>query len=228
MSPLIVTLLKVVGVIAVLAAAYCLGAIPWSLIIGKRFFGVDLREMGSGNLGATNTFRNLGYRAGAAALLLDVGKGALAVTIAEVAVSAAWFGADVHSWVRVGAMLGAALGHSYSPYIRLRGGKGVAVSAGALFVLTPLAAVFELALFATVIALTRFVSLGSIIIAVVYPVLVVLLYPRDPALLVTIILLAALIVFRHRSNIVRIVRGEEPRLSFARQTQQHLEEDEGR
>lgn len=219
------TAATVASLIGAYVLAYLLGGIPWALIIGKRFFGLDLRTVGSGNLGATNTFRNLGYRAGIATLLLDAAKGALAVAAAQLIVGPAVHGELAYSWARVGAMMAAALGHSYSPYIRLRGGKGVATSAGALFVLTPLAASIELAIFIAIVWLTRFVSLGSVVIALVYPVLVYLLYPGDVALQIMIFVLAALIVIRHRGNLARILKGQESKIVFRRPTagQQHTD-----
>lgn len=206
----------VASLIGAYVLAYMLGGVPWALIIGKHYFGIDLRTVGSGNLGATNTFRVLGYRAGIATLLLDAAKGALAVAAAQLIVSPAVHGDLAYSWGRVGAMMAAALGHSYSPYIRLRGGKGVATSAGALFVLTPLAASIELAIFIAIVWLTRYVSLGSVVIALVYPVLVYLLYPGDVPLQVMIFVVAALIVVRHRSNLVRMLKGQESKIVFRR------------
>lgn len=207
-------MLQVAAAVASLAIAYLLGGVPWALIVGKRFYGVDLRQHGSGNLGATNVLRTFGARAAIATLLLDASKGALAVAIAAIAVAASGMQETPGEWLRVAAMLAAVAGHSYSPYIKLRGGKGVATSAGALFVLTPLAAAIELLLFIAVVATSRMVSLGSVIIAIVYPGLVLWLYPGRTPVLVTICLLAALVVWRHRENIVRIAKGEEPKISI--------------
>lgn len=203
----------VVRIVWSLAFGYAVGGIPWALVIGKRFYGVDLREHGSGNLGATNVLRVLGAKAAAVTLLLDAGKGALAVGVAAVSAPAAWSD-DATSWLLLAAMSAAVLGHSYSPYIKLRGGKGVATSAGALFVLTPLAACFELLLFAVLVSTTRIVSLSSVLIALAYPWLVMVLYPEDTPRRVFAFAIAALVIWRHRSNIVRIARGEESRISF--------------
>jgi len=209
----VVTADLVIRVVVVLLASYLVGGVPWALVVGRRLHGIDLREHGSGNLGATNVFRTLGARAAILTLLLDASKGAVAVVGAGIAVSADTFGTPVHEWTRVGAMLAAVLGHSYSPYIRLSGGKGVATSAGALFVLTPVAAAIELCIFAVIVGTTRIVSLGSVIIALLYPLLVLWLYPGDVPILITITGLAALVIWRHRSNIVRIVRGEERKIA---------------
>lgn len=203
------------GAVGSLALAFLIGAIPWSLIIGKRFYGVDPREHGSGNLGATNVFRLLGARAGIVTLLLDAAKGALAVVIAGLVVKLSSYPQEAQDWFQVLAMMAAVLGHSYSPYIGFKGGKGVATSAGALAVLTPLAILIELGVFVLVVASSRMVSLGSVVVAFTYPVLVLMLYPGRLPITITIFVLAALVIWRHRTNIVRIARGEERRISFS-------------
>lgn len=199
---------------ASLLLAFLIGAIPWSLIIGKRFYGIDPREHGSGNLGATNVFRLLGARAGIITLVLDAAKGALAVTLAGLLVNASSYPQPVHDWFEVLAMMAAVLGHSYSPYIGFKGGKGVATSGGALAVVTPLAILIELTVFVTVVATSRMVSLGSVVVALTYPLLVLVLYPGRLPITITIFVLAALVLWRHRTNIRRIARGEERKLSF--------------
>jgi len=203
-----------VRIAGAMLVAYLVGAIPWALIIGKRLYGVDPREHGSGNLGATNVFRVLGARASIITLLLDAAKGALAVVIASLLVPEAQFGFLAHEWTRVGAMMAAVFGHSYSPYIGFKGGKGVATSAGALAVLTPLVFVLELTIFALVVVLSRMVSLGSIVVAVLYPLLVWYVYPDNLPLQITVIILAVLVLWRHRSNMARIVRGQESKITI--------------
>lgn len=200
-------------IVVSLVFAYLVGGIPWALIIGKRFYKINPLEHGSGNLGATNVFRLLGARAAIATLVLDAAKGSVAVAAAGVAVPES-MGSEAHWWAMVGAMMAAVLGHSYSPYIGLKGGKGVATSAGALFVITPAAALIELVLFIALVSTTRIVSLGSVTIALIYPLLVLWLYPDNTPVLITIVVLASLVIWRHRANIVRIVRGEENRISF--------------
>ena len=192
------------------------------------FRSIDPREHGSGNLGATNVFRVLGARAGGMTLALDAAKGALAVLVSTLVVTDA-LGAAARDWTAVGAMMFAVLGHAYSPYIGFKGGKGVATSAGGLLVLTPLAVAIELLLFVAVTATTRMVSLGSVVIAIAYPVLVFVLYPWSPSLMTVSVVLAALVLWRHRTNIVRIARGEESRVSLSRRGQalRREERDEG-
>lgn len=191
--------------------AYLLGAIPFALLVGRLFYKTDLRQEGSGNLGATNVFRVLGWKAGLAVAVLDVAKGSLAVAVAAL-VHPVSMGSEVHDWVLIAAALAAVLGHSYSPYIRFRGGKGVATAAGALLVITPLAWPILFGFFVLVIYLSRMVSLGSILTAAVFPLLTVLLYGDRAALVTMSFIAAALVIWRHRSNIVRIWRREETKL----------------
>jgi acyl phosphate:glycerol-3-phosphate acyltransferase len=192
---------------------YFVGGIPWALIVGKRFYGIDLRKCGSGNLGATNVFRVLGARAGIIVALLDASKGALSVVIATLLVPHSVSPA-VHGWAVVSATGGAMLGHSYSPYIKFAGGKGVAVAAGALLVMTPKAWPILFVVWFLTILLTRYVSLGSISAAVAFPIAVLLLYRDVLAVVLFAFAAASLVVWRHRSNIGRLVRGEESKIDL--------------
>lgn len=204
-------------IVASLIAAYLLGAIPWALIIGKSFYKVDVRTQGSGNLGATNVMRVLGWKAALATLVLDIGKGALAVFLAGLIVPAAQYGADARQWTMIGATLASIAGHSYSPYIGFKGGKGVATGAGALLVLVPLAWPILFVTWLVAFVSTRMVSLASVIVAVEYPILMLVLYPGEWPLLALSVVAAGLVIWRHSSNIRRIFRGEEPRMSFSRE-----------
>jgi glycerol-3-phosphate acyltransferase PlsY len=195
-------------------AAYLLGAIPWALVVGKHFYGIDVRREGSGNLGATNVMRVLGWKAALATLVLDVAKGALAVLVAWALVPVSQFGAGANEWAMIVATMAAILGHSFSPYIGFKGGKGVATAAGALLIVTPLAWPILLVSFVVVVLLGRMVSLGSIIIAVEYPILVWFLYPGDRPRMGLAVVAACLVILRHSANIRRIVRGDESRLSL--------------
>ena len=199
---------------AVLVVAYLLGGISWALVIGKQFYGIDVREYGSGNLGATNVLRALGLRAAIATFLLDAAKGSLAVGFAVWIVPRATFGDSAHTWAMIAATMAAILGHSYSPYIRFRGGKGVATAAGAVFVITPVVLALALVVFALVVILSRMVSLGSVVATAVYPPLCLPFYPGDWLIFGFGCVAAGLVIWRHRANIGRIARGEEPKISF--------------
>jgi glycerol-3-phosphate acyltransferase PlsY len=200
--------------VAAVAFAYLLGGIPWALIIGHRFYRIDVRKEGSGNLGATNVLRVLGAKAAAATLLLDMAKGSAAVGLAIFLVPEAQFGVVPQQWAMILATMAAIMGHSYSPYIGFKGGKGVATAAGAVLILTPYPWPILLLTWLLVIALFRMVSLGSVAIAVEYPLLCAWLYPGEWLIIGFAALAAALVVWRHRTNIVRIVHGQEPKVSF--------------
>jgi acyl phosphate:glycerol-3-phosphate acyltransferase len=196
-----------------LAVAYLLGGIPFSLIIGKVFYGIDLRECGSGNLGATNTFRALGTFPGLFVLFLDAAKGAIGVSLAAAFMAVS--GAErifAPSWFLLLAMFAVIAGHIYSPYLRFRGGKGIAAAAGALLVIMPKVALILIVLFAIVVAASRMVSLGSVVIAALFPFLSFWLYSHDPAAVALTVIAAALVIWRHRSNISRIIDGTETRI----------------
>jgi acyl phosphate:glycerol-3-phosphate acyltransferase len=212
----------VLRLIIVAVAAYLIGGIPWALVIGKSFYGIDVRAVGSGNLGATNVYRVLGRNAGLATFGLDALKGASAVLLARLVVPASTYG-DVPSaawnlatWAEIVAAFAVILGHSYSPYIGFKGGKGVATAAGALCVLTPLVVPIELAVWFAVVWVTGMVSAGSVTIAALYPVLAYALYRDHPAIVLFALVGAGLVVWRHRANIARIARGEEATVSWAR------------
>jgi glycerol-3-phosphate acyltransferase PlsY len=208
-----------IRIAAALAAAYLLGAIPWALIVGRLVYKVDVREHGSGNLGATNVLRVLGWKAALLTFVLDVAKGSVAVLVAGFIVSAAQYGPLAHEWAMIGATLASIGGHSFSPYIGFKGGKGVATGAGALLVLlwgTPVWPIL-LGSFVVVVATTRIVSLGSVIIAIEYPLLMLVFYPGDWPLFALAVVAAGLVVLRHWANIKRIFRGEESRISFTRE-----------
>jgi glycerol-3-phosphate acyltransferase PlsY len=187
----------------IILLAYILGSIPFALFAARRFGGVDLRSSGSGNVGAANVLRTTSKTVAALVVLLDVGKGAAAVTAARAA-GAGDAGA-------AGAALAAVAGHIYPIWLKLRGGKGVAVACGAFAALAPLATAVALAIFVGVVWATRYVSLGSILATAALAPL------ADAAGASTTITLAAagaaaLIIFRHRGNLVRLARGTERRL----------------
>jgi glycerol-3-phosphate acyltransferase PlsY len=188
--------------------AYLLGSIPFGFIAG-RVAGVDVRQHGSGNIGATNTLRVLGKKYGYAVFAADVLKGFLAVRIA---LWLAQFNPSASYFVGILAALFVVVGHSFPVWLGFRGGKGVAAAAGACLGLLPVATFIALIVWIAVFFLFRFVSLASIVAAIALPLSAWLLgNARDPIILGFSLLIAALIIVRHSGNIVRLLQGREPR-----------------
>ncbi|MBV8202111.1 MAG: glycerol-3-phosphate 1-O-acyltransferase PlsY [Acidobacteria bacterium] len=200
--------------LAIVAGAYVLGSIPWSYLIVKLVKGRDVRTVGSGNAGATNVMRAAGKAAGAAALLLDCGKGVAAVAGARA------LGAP--GLVVGGAAAAVVAGHVFPIFLGFRGGKGVATAAGVLGALEPVVLAACLVLFVLVVAWKRTVSLGSIAGAAAFPLLLLAgerlgwLRPHGPGPVAAAFLIAALVVIRHAANLDRLRRGVEPRLGERR------------
>lgn len=191
------------GVAGGVAAAYLLGAIPASYLAG-RVAGLDLREHGSKNLGATNVYRLLGWRFAIPVGVFDVGKGAVAAGLyPAVFAGPGWVG-PLYGTVAV-------LGHVFSLFVGFRGGKGVATAAGVFLVLAPIAVVASAAVWAAALALTGYVSLSSVLAALVFPLFVRFLMPNAVGLFWFCVALAVLIVVKHRGNIRRLINGTESR-----------------
>lgn len=196
--------------------AYLVGAFPSSVVLGKLLRGVDVRREGSGNAGATNAWRVLGWRIGLAVMVLDAGKGALAaaaiprIPVGPLPVSLAA--------ASILCGLAAVLGHVFPVYIGFRGGKGVATAGGMLAAVAPIPVAIALGVFLIAITSSGWVSLGSLLAAWTVPIVAALLPPsRDglsyPLLLGLTIALAVLITVTHRGNLRRLLRGEESRFS---------------
>jgi len=195
---------------ALVALAYLLGSIPTSFVIGKVFHGIDLREHGSGNLGATNAFRVLGPKSALPVVVVDIAKGWV-----PVAFFASWVGVGFGWTLAFGAA--AILGHMFSVWVGFRGGKGMATSAGVLLGLAPTAVLACLAAWLVLTYATGYVSLASIATAALLPVLVALTPHTGGAGLVWFsAALAAVVIWAHRANIRRLLRGEENRFRRAR------------
>lgn len=203
------------SILAAALAAYISGSIPWAVIVVKVFWGQDIRSLGSGNTGATNVLRVFGTAPGVAVLLLDAAKGALGVWLALLLAPEVW-GATGRDWFMVLGAMAAIAGHSFSPFIGFRGGKGVATAAGAIVVLAPKVIPVMLVIFLVVVAIWKYVSLGSVVIAAFFPGVSWLLYPDRYALIAFSVVAAVLVIWRHRSNIGRIRRGEESKITFRR------------
>ncbi|PQJ36095.1 acyl-phosphate glycerol 3-phosphate acyltransferase [Salinibacter sp. 10B] len=204
--------------------SYFLGSIPGALWSSKALHGVDIRNYGSKNAGATNAFRVVGWQAGVLATIVDMGKGYLAAGVVASVIRIDPLPAlNIFGWdtgVVVGLMAGlvAILGHMFPIFARFEGGKGVNSAAGILIALTPWTMLYTMAVFVLVLFTSRYVSLASITAAVAFPTIVAIRkygfgVDLDPSLLVVGILIATAIVVAHQSNIRRLLRGNENRVS---------------
>ena len=189
-------------------AAYLLGGFPTSYLAGK-LAGIDLREHGSKNLGATNVYRVLGWRYAIPVGLIDVAKGTV-----PVAVVAPW--ASQAPWTPLLLGVAAILGHVYSPFLKFRGGKGVATAAGVVLGLAPIPLAASAAVWLAVLGVSGYVSLASMLGAAAFPVAAWLLTPRDRYVIGAGVAIAGFIVFTHRSNIRRLLAGTESRVGRPR------------
>jgi acyl phosphate:glycerol-3-phosphate acyltransferase len=195
----------------IVIAAYFLGSIPFGLLIVKISGGGDIRKSGSGNIGAANVARNAGAIAGVFTLLLDAAKGYLAVFLA-----ARWTGENIR-WMTVAAVL-AVIGHMFPIWLRFRGGKGVATGLGVILPICWQAAGLGVLLWLVVVVFWRYSSLGSIAAAVAMPIFVYVLYAPHhappEALTFGTVLISILVLVKHRSNMERLIAGEESRLKL--------------
>jgi glycerol-3-phosphate acyltransferase PlsY len=193
-------------------AAYLIGSLPTSFIMGKVTRGLDIRQHGSGNVGATNALRVLGTKVGLFTLLVDIGKGFLTIFLARK------FLPDSSNLFFIGIGLATILGHIFTIFLKFKGGKGVATSAGVFLALTPLAVAIALAVFVIVVAVTRYVSLGSILAAsVLFLTELIINFTNSFSqleFLIFVFIVALFIIIKHRSNIARLLAGNENKLSF--------------
>jgi glycerol-3-phosphate acyltransferase PlsY len=214
----------VLSITLIILLSYLVGSVPGSLLIGKYLYGVDPREHGSGNAGATNTMRVLGMKAGIMATVVDLGKGLFAagviatIRIDVIPVTGLGFW-DTMSVMRLIAGVAAVAGHMYPVLAGFRGGKGVNTSAGVLLAITPVTMLFTFGVFFIVLYLSRYVSLASLAAALAFPSTVVIrkylfhVNSIDASILFFSLALATAIFIAHRPNIQRLLRGEETRVS---------------
>lgn len=194
-----------------------MGAIPTAVWVGKKFYGVDVRQHGSGNAGATNTFRVLGKKPGTFVMLFDIFKGWAATSLAGILVMLEAIPEEklVLFKLILGAL--AVIGHIFPVYVGFKGGKGVATLMGMVLAVHLPAALICLAIFVFVLLLTRYVSLSSMIAAVAFPLLLLLppFYPNEPLLLIFGVLLSVMVVFTHKKNIGRLLQGQESKANIS-------------
>ncbi len=203
------------SLILIILLSYLAGSIPTSIIMSKLTRGIDIRDYGSGNAGGTNTIRVLGWKIGIIVIIVDIGKGVLAtLLISKLRIDPLPIS---DSLVQIIAGLSAVLGHIWTIFAGFKGGKGVGTAAGMLFSLYPIAGLICLIIFGAVLLTGRYVSVASMTAAVSLPIVILILnnllsYSISKELFYFAILMAILIVFTHRSNIKRLIRGEENRI----------------
>lgn len=213
--------LRILGTVL---GAYLVGSIPFAVIVVRLFWKQDIRDFGSGNTGATNVLRVFGTVPGLSVYALDALKGAAGVWIGMLLAPDLW-GAVGRDWFIVLGAMAAVAGHTLSPFLGFKGGKGVATASGAIIVAAPRVVIVMVILFVIVVAIWKYVSLGSIVIAAAFPVVCLVAYPGRYALAVFAVIAAAFVIWKHRTNIGRIRRGEEHRISFKRRMWDEMRSD---
>jgi acyl phosphate:glycerol-3-phosphate acyltransferase len=205
----------IAGYILTVLIAYLLGSVPTGFLVAKAR-GVDIRTVGSGNIGATNVFRILGKAAGIFVLLADAAKGWLAVCVVAKLLcgwSYAEPGSAAREWFALCAGVAAILGHNYTCWLHFKGGKGIATSAGVLLALVPIPLLIVLGIWIAVFALSRYVSLASISAAFALP-LAAWGFKESRTIVLVTAGLAALAIYKHKANIKRLMSGTENRIAF--------------
>ena len=216
----------VAALVGCIVCSYLICGIPFGLILGRIMGNVDIRKSGSGNIGTTNALRVAGPKVAAATLLFDVLKGVVCINISRIVIASAGWGAprtfeagSGEDWVIALVALACLYGHIFSPYLKFHGGKGIATGVGILFgYFWPLALV-HLAIFIVLVAITRYVSVGSIATAALVPVTMYIAFPTMSLVALAIwALLGWTVVWAHRSNIRKLRDGNENKLSFTKKT----------
>ncbi|MEI7726289.1 MAG: glycerol-3-phosphate 1-O-acyltransferase PlsY [Bacteroidota bacterium] len=208
--------MTVIYILLEILLAYLLGSIPSAVWIGKMLYGIDVRQHGSGNAGATNVIRVMGYKAGIPVMLFDVFKGWLAVQLA-VWIPVPGLSSEMMIYLRIGMGFAAVLGHVFPVYVGFKGGKGVGTIAGVGISLFPLAILLVLVVFIVVLVITHYVSLASVLASLVFPLVVFFVIgERHPGLIGLSLVVAVFIPATHRKNIQRLLKGEERKFDFRR------------
>jgi glycerol-3-phosphate acyltransferase PlsY len=198
--------------VVVVLLAYALGSLPSAVWVGKYFYGIDVREHGSGNAGATNVLRTIGKKAGISVLLLDMLKGFVAVNLSWL--SGYSPASDEWPGIRAALAIAAILGHIFPLFAGFKGGKGVATMTGTLLALNPAAAAIAIIFFSLVLSFTKYVSLSSMTTALMLPVIFGAWFGSGTALSLYSFAMSAIILITHRKNIKRLLKGEENKFSL--------------
>ena len=200
-------------IFSIVILSYLVGSIPTAVWVSKYFFGIDIREYGSGNAGATNTFRTLGKRSGMAVMIVDMLKGFAAINLAFLSVYA--FKSEQFINLQIALGIAAVVGHIFPIFAGFRGGKGVATLFGMILGIQPLVALILVGVFVFMLFLTRYVSLSSIAASIAFPVMIlfILKEPEDFYRLFAIAT-ACMVVLSHHKNISRLINGNENKVSL--------------
>lgn len=209
-------ILLLLAVVICIVSAYLIGSINPAIIVSKRRFGEDIRDHGSGNAGATNTLRTYGARVAALIFVLDMLKAAAAILLGSLILTRSIGGAISGLFV--------ILGHMFPVYYKFKGGKGVACTAMVMLLLSPASFVILFPLFVLIVVLTRFVSLGSIMAVMLFPLLNSIFYKSEGFITLSAFAIMLLVVFMHRENIRRLLEGRESKISFGKKDKN---DDEG-
>lgn len=192
--------------------AYLMGSIASSVWVGQLFYGIDVREYGSGNAGATNTIRVLGIKAGIPVLLLDVLKGFFAVYLVYLMP-----GVPDSTDVKIILGIASVLGHIFPVYVGFRGGKGIATLLGIVVAIHPYAALLSIATFAVIFIISRYVSLSSMLASLAFPFWIIFKYKEtELSMIIFSVAVAILVLITHQKNIERLINKEESRISFSK------------
>jgi len=203
---------------AAILVAYLLGSIPSAVWIGKVFWGIDVRNEGSGNAGATNTLRVLGLKAGIPVLLFDVFKGWLAVYLLQFLPIAHYSGLQT-DLIRIALAVAVVIGHVFPLFAGFRGGKGIATLLGVGIALYPVAVIVTVAIFIFFLVITGYVSLSSIIASVLFPIVVLLFFnPHSTSLILLAIFVGIFVPITHRKNIYRLLHNQESKFSIKKKS----------
>ncbi|GJM29310.1 MAG: glycerol-3-phosphate acyltransferase [Cyclobacteriaceae bacterium] len=196
--------------------AYLIGSLPSAVWLGQAYYGIDVRDFGSGNAGATNTFRVLGTKAGILVMAIDIFKGLTAVTLATVWMQLGFISESQIVLFKLVFGISAVVGHIFPIYVGFKGGKGVATLLGMVLGINPLVAAICIAVFMIVLLLTKYVSLGSILGTLTFPVMLMItdIEPNDSILVMFGFTFFVVVIFTHKKNVHRILNGTENKANF--------------
>lgn len=208
-------LTEIIIIILFILLAYLVGSVPTAVWVGRMFYDIDIREHGSGNAGATNTFRVLGKKAGIPVLVFDVFKGWLVVQFAYFTKDILLLSNDQYVNFQLGLGVAALIGHIFPVYVGFKGGKGVATLLGLVIAVAPEAALYAILIFVLTLLITRFVSLSSMIAGFSFPILIiVVLQTSTLSLVIFSMVIAILLLFTHQKNIERLLSREETKANI--------------